>query len=71
MGRKRNKFLPIRLCDEEYEKIMEKLQKGKEKGLYKTYAEYIIDVIDKSNIEIVQYDLRTWDKELKKNRTKY
>ena len=65
MSRVRNKFLPIRLKDDEYKRAMKKLNEGKKKGLYKTYAEYIMDILDKSKIEVYEINLQTWDKELK------
>ena len=64
MNRTRNKMLNIRLTDEEYEKIINKIKEAKETGRYKTYADYLVDIIDKSTIKIYQIDLQKWDKEL-------
>ena len=64
MNRTRDKMLTIRLTDEEYEKIINKIKVAKETGRYKTYADYLVDIIDKSTIKIYQIDLQKWDKEL-------
>jgi hypothetical protein len=65
MGRKRNKFLPIRLTEEEHSFIMGKINKAIEKNIYKTYGECIYAVFKNANIEVYEFNMQTWDKELK------
>lgn len=65
MSRLREKMLTIRLSDDEYNKVINKIKQAKEIGKYKTYADYIVDIIDKSSITIYKIDLQKYDNELK------
>lgn len=54
--RKRNRCILIRFTDEEYEKIIKKLETGKQ--YYNTYSDYLLNVIEKSNINITKIDTK-------------
>ena len=65
MSRLRDKMLTIRLSEDEYKKVISKIKYAKEIGKYKTYADYLVDIIDKSSITIYKIDLQKYDSELK------
>lgn len=54
--RKRNKAIILRFTDEEYEFIIDKFKKGK--VTYNTYSDYFLNVVEKSNINIIKIDTK-------------
>ena len=54
--RKRNKLIILRFTDEEYDFIIEKFKTGK--IAYNTYSDFFLNVIKKSNINIIKVDTK-------------
>lgn len=65
MSRIRNKKITIRLTDNEYELVINKLNEAKkaQKGKFKTYADYIMYCVSKFQINVIKTELI--EKELK------